>query len=225
MTITRYCAAALLAFLGHRVQACLCVNVDDNFVSRAASGSGDVFLGRAVRLVSPREADVEVIEAFSGSSELKRLVAPPLGSCTSGFGVGVPLIFAPAPGGKIFTCSTRAPDPDLLERLRNLRRAPETKVRAPEERAQARADRAAAAAAQEAQRERERIAAEAEALARKPPARLGMTQEQVLNGTHWGRPVQILTTSTAEKLRERWMYSPPPRFLDFDNGRLVLIQD
>lgn len=60
-------------------------------------------------------------------------------------------------------------------------------------------------------------------LAKKPDARIGMTANEVLNHTHWGKPEDIRTTVNAQGKFEQWVYSFS-RYLYFKNGRLISIQ-
>lgn len=56
------------------------------------------------------------------------------------------------------------------------------------------------------------------------PIRIGMTKTQVVNDTAWGEPGSVNRTRTAAGVREQWVYGLK-RFMYFDNGRLVAIQD
>jgi hypothetical protein len=72
----------------------------------------------------------------------------------------------------------------------------------------------------------ERLAAhraEAAKLAKKPGAALGMTQQQVLNETAWGKPRKVNRTVTAAGVHEQWVYNGG--FLYFLNGRLTAIEN
>lgn len=60
-------------------------------------------------------------------------------------------------------------------------------------------------------------------LNKKPAARIGMSQKQVLNNTNWGKPKNISTTIDASGTSERWMYSRT-HSLYFKNGKLVKIE-
>ncbi|MGE4240198.1 hypothetical protein [Ramlibacter sp.] len=51
-----------------------------------------------------------------------------------------------------------------------------------------------------------------------------MTKTQVVNDTAWGEPGSVNRTRTAAGVREQWVYGLK-RFMYFDNGRLVAIQD
>lgn len=61
------------------------------------------------------------------------------------------------------------------------------------------------------------------ALAAKPPARIGMTTQQVRDETRWGPPDKVRTTETAAGVRLTWLYGAG-RWLVFEGDRLVLIQ-
>ncbi len=56
----------------------------------------------------------------------------------------------------------------------------------------------------------------------KPGVVLGMTTEQVINETSWGKPARRNTTTTASGTREQWVYYN--QYLYFENGVLVSIQ-
>lgn len=60
-------------------------------------------------------------------------------------------------------------------------------------------------------------------LNKKPAARIGMSQKQVLNNTNWGKPKNTSTTIDASGTSERWMYSRT-HSLYFKNGKLVKIE-
>lgn len=62
------------------------------------------------------------------------------------------------------------------------------------------------------------------AQAARPRASIGMTKDQVLYGTRWGRPANVRRTTTASGQREQWVYDVG-RYLYFDNGVLTMIQD
>lgn len=57
-----------------------------------------------------------------------------------------------------------------------------------------------------------------------PSPRIGMTREQVINQTRWGKPYDVNRTTTARGTREQWVYGDR-RYLYFDNGILTTIQD
>lgn len=57
-----------------------------------------------------------------------------------------------------------------------------------------------------------------------PGVRIGMTKEQVLKETNWGRPQSINRTTTASGTREQWVYGYP-NYLYFHNNVLVSIQN
>lgn len=62
----------------------------------------------------------------------------------------------------------------------------------------------------------------------KPHARIGMTQEQVLNDTEWGYGiVKRNKTVTAFGVSEQWVYAPSSGggYLYFTNGKLTAIQN
>jgi hypothetical protein len=55
---------------------------------------------------------------------------------------------------------------------------------------------------------------------------LGMTDDQVLNTAHWGRPARILRTRESRRWSEQWTYARADgvRRLSFTNGRLTKIE-
>lgn len=60
-------------------------------------------------------------------------------------------------------------------------------------------------------------------LSKKPAARIGMSQKQVLNNTNWGQPKNISTTIDASGTSERWIYSST-HSLYFKNNKLTRIE-
>lgn len=60
-------------------------------------------------------------------------------------------------------------------------------------------------------------------LNKKPAARIGMSQKQVLSNTNWGEPKNTSTTIDASGTSERWTYSST-HSLYFKNGKLVKIE-
>lgn len=72
--------------------------------------------------------------------------------------------------------------------------------------------------------EERKAAAARAARARLPGPRLGMTRAQVLNGTNWGEPLRVNTTTSRRGTREQWVYGDQT-YLYFDNGVLAAIQD
>ena len=73
----------------------------------------------------------------------------------------------------------------------------------------------------------QRMAAEKAArdeLAKKPGVRIGMTPDQVINETSWGRPEYINRTTTSAGVNEQWVYGLR-NYLYFNNGILVSIQN
>ena len=57
-----------------------------------------------------------------------------------------------------------------------------------------------------------------------PAPRLGMTRQQVVNESNWGRPYDVHRTTTVSGVREQWVYGDS-RYLYFENGVLTAIQD
>lgn len=62
------------------------------------------------------------------------------------------------------------------------------------------------------------------AQAAKPGVKIGMTQEDVLMKTHWGKPHSINRTTTASGTSEQWVYGSG-NYLYFTNGKLTAIQN
>jgi putative ABC transport system substrate-binding protein len=65
------------------------------------------------------------------------------------------------------------------------------------------------------------VAADA-ARGKKPGAGIGMTAEEVKDGTSWGRPNHINRTITANGISEQWVYGGG--YLYFNNGILTAMQ-
>lgn len=66
--------------------------------------------------------------------------------------------------------------------------------------------------------------AAAEALARKPGVRVGMSADDVLNRSSWGKPASRRRVTTAEGVTEHWHYSGG-NYLRFHDGVLVMISN
>lgn len=62
-----------------------------------------------------------------------------------------------------------------------------------------------------------------EQLSKKSNARIGMTTDQVLNKTNWGKPKDINTTINAYGKFEQWVYGLS-QYLYFTDGKLTSIQ-
>lgn len=60
-------------------------------------------------------------------------------------------------------------------------------------------------------------------LTKKPEPKIGMSQDEVLNKTNCGIPIDILITSTAKENLEQWIYEGR-KYLYFSNGKLIQIQ-
>jgi hypothetical protein len=60
-------------------------------------------------------------------------------------------------------------------------------------------------------------------LCMKPSARIGMTKEQVINDTEWGKPEKINATTTVNGTSEQWRYFGGG-YLYFVNGKLTAIR-
>lgn len=59
-------------------------------------------------------------------------------------------------------------------------------------------------------------------LATKPDARIGMTTNQILNKSNWGKPNDINTTIDSSGKSEQWIYGNG-EYLYFKNGKLTSI--
>lgn len=64
----------------------------------------------------------------------------------------------------------------------------------------------------------------AEEQSRRPGARVGMTPDEVLTATNWGKPRSISRTTTDRGTTEHWWYGDG-HMLTFHNGRLAVIQN
>ncbi len=53
---------------------------------------------------------------------------------------------------------------------------------------------------------------------------IGMTKEEVINATRWGKPNEVNRTTTQYGIEEQWIYSGY-RYLYFEDGKLTVIQD
>ena len=104
------------------------------------------------------------------------------------------------------------------EKIRQEKQAQEDK------KSQERAERATRLAQEKAERERAKRQEEQRRQAAKPSPRIGMTRQQVVNDTNWGRPYDINRTTSRLGVREQWVYGTR-RYLYFDNGVLTAIQD
>lgn len=65
---------------------------------------------------------------------------------------------------------------------------------------------------------------EQQRLASLPGVQIGMTAEQVIKSTSWGRPHSVNRTTTAQGVREQWSYGYP-NYLYFTNGVLTSFQN
>jgi hypothetical protein len=57
-----------------------------------------------------------------------------------------------------------------------------------------------------------------------PGVRIGMTEDQVLRQTNWGKPISVNRTTTASGTKEQWVYGEG-NYLYFENGKLIAIQN
>lgn len=125
-------------------------------------------------------------------------------------------------------------DPGVVEAEREQRIAELARQRLEEEKAEANRKKAEAerweasrreAARREAAREAARKAETKRLAAQraKPGVRVGMTQEQVINGSNWGRPLRINKTTSVYDVREQWVYGDG-NYLYFENGILTSVQ-
>lgn len=62
------------------------------------------------------------------------------------------------------------------------------------------------------------------ALQKKPGVTVGMTAQEVINKTNWGRPAKVNRTTTASGVDEQWVYGGG-NYLYFRNGVLRSIQN
>jgi hypothetical protein len=58
----------------------------------------------------------------------------------------------------------------------------------------------------------------------KPDARIGMTREQVISQTNWGKPEKVYKTTTALGTSEQWRYIEGS-YLFFSNGKLTSVHN
>ena len=65
---------------------------------------------------------------------------------------------------------------------------------------------------------------ETKRLASLPGVRIGMTSDQVLKESNWGKPRSVNKTTTSTGTREQWVYGYP-NYLYFTNGILTSIQN
>ena len=86
------------------------------------------------------------------------------------------------------------------------------------------AEREARIAQEKAEIEKSRKLAERKRQEAKPLPRIGMTSQQVVKETNWGRPYDINRTTTRRGTSEQWVYGNR-RYLYFENGILTAIQD
>lgn len=64
----------------------------------------------------------------------------------------------------------------------------------------------------------------ADNLKKKPGVKIGMTAKQVIEGSSWGKPQSVNRTTTANGVREQWVYGSG-NYLYFHNGILQSIQN
>ena len=112
---------ALLAFKLAGACSVICTSQEELLAAMERDGfTGEVFHGRITRKINHREAEFEVIEAFSGPSGPRTLTA-------GGFGPSCPFYFdAPDGGSSVYLargtevppCSTLGATPATLARLR-----------------------------------------------------------------------------------------------------------
>ena len=80
------------------------------------------------------------------------------------------------------------------------------------------------AAEAESQRRIKAYEAEQSRLAKLPGVRVGMSANDVLTKSSWGRPNSVNRTTTAFGTHEQWVYGGR-NYLYFDNGRLTAVQN
>lgn len=133
--------------------------------------------------------------------------------------------FTPPPGLTAETCDKAR---EVHERIRR-EQAAEVEERE-QQRARETAERQARLEAEQQREARQHSQQQAqrrklaEELARRPPPSIGMTAGAARNQTNWGKPQSINRTTTAQGVREQWVYGPK-HYLYFENGRLTAIQD
>ena len=66
--------------------------------------------------------------------------------------------------------------------------------------------------------------AQREEFSRRPNVHIGMTADDVVERSNWGRPQSKNRTTTVHGVKEQWVYGDR-RYLYFDNGVLTAIQD
>jgi len=119
-----------LALLGSGTSfACSCARQEQALAQMEAKGfvgRGDVFHGRVSRWLSPKEVDVQVIEAFSGRPGPRRLVGVAGSSdmCGGKFSPREEFIYLPIRGNFIHLCSKLRATPEALARLRAIAQRP-----------------------------------------------------------------------------------------------------
>ena len=59
---------------------------------------------------------------------------------------------------------------------------------------------------------------------KKPGAKIGMTADEVKNGTSWGTPKRVNRTVTSRGTREQWVYDKG-NYLYFENEVLTSVQN
>lgn len=65
---------------------------------------------------------------------------------------------------------------------------------------------------------------QADELAKKPPAKIGMSTTTVREKTNWGSPKSVNRTTTSQGVMEQWVYEGG-QYLYFRNGKLYAIQN
>jgi hypothetical protein len=134
---TRLSILCFLLFAANTATACSCSDEEDwlkGLESRGFPAGVEIFHGKVERWISNREVRVQVIEAFSGSRETKRLIASSRGTTCdySGFSkeeVGREVIYVVRPASLfeagfmwrawvVGMCSGHAAHPETLDRLR-----------------------------------------------------------------------------------------------------------
>lgn len=66
--------------------------------------------------------------------------------------------------------------------------------------------------------------AKRDAFARRPGVKIGMTPDEVVEKSNWGRPQKKNRTTTTHGISEQWVYGNG-NYLYFENGRLTAIQN
>ena len=109
--------------------------------------------------------------------------------------------------------------PSYQRRMQEERAREEAKRKAAEARAEAEMQRAM----RDAERTKKALQADWARRTNLPGPAIGMTPEQVVSGTSWGRPARVIRTVTKQGATEQWVYSSG-NYLYFVDGKVDAIQ-